>query len=335
MLRGKYIKYSPEITFEVFQKIWDKLIEDGWVEYYFRSCEECYKEFISKGCITHKGLKCPKQFSFYQECVLSQDDLEMDITQFLSRKLTEFPIEGCCKTNDPLLIKFLDKKYPLSNPNPPKHFSGVGWSNTGFWYLINTEKSSKPLYSLEELKPLINISDEKYVKVINDGKSYKNHPEYKEFGCNSNTEYTLTNRIYKVIRINDYKGIVIYALDYNGDHYLISEDGIEASTKEEYDKQFSKTKVTSTISTFNDLKSSWMRDQEDATLKGQRIHELFYKECGIFPDLKNYNIGYDRYDQTYIESEETFPQLIFLKEDEIVKVKQINQIKELKFLNIK
>ena len=29
-LEGKYLKYSPEITFEVFKLVWDKLISLGY-----------------------------------------------------------------------------------------------------------------------------------------------------------------------------------------------------------------------------------------------------------------------------------------------------------------
>ena len=45
-LTGKYLKYTPEITFEIFQKIWDKLLENGWkskngdVEYQFNFFKE-------------------------------------------------------------------------------------------------------------------------------------------------------------------------------------------------------------------------------------------------------------------------------------------------------
>ena len=27
--RNKYLKYKPEITFDIFQEVWDKLVADG------------------------------------------------------------------------------------------------------------------------------------------------------------------------------------------------------------------------------------------------------------------------------------------------------------------
>lgn len=332
MLQGRYIKYSPEITFEVFQKIWNKLIDDGWKEFTNIDIQTVYNEFkLIKPVITYSN--AIKSFSTYSEEVILEDNKELTLSEIFGKFLTSFPKEGCCKTNDPILINFLNKKYPFSNPTCPNHFSGAGWSSTGFWYLINVEKSSKPLYTLEELKPFIDT--EEYVKVINDGKSYINHSDFKEFGCNSNKKYPSSGKVYKVIKITEKYNITFYALDYNGDHYLIDKAGTEPSTKEEYDNQF-KTKVTGTITIDDDLRSSWIKDQENAILKGQILHEKFYTNCKIFPKINRYIFGTDPYEEMFnIKQNKTFPQPIFLKKDETVKVKQINQIKELKFLNIK
>lgn len=49
MLTGKYLKYKPEITFEIFQKIWDKLIENGWKCVGDSECDEEYESFKIKG----------------------------------------------------------------------------------------------------------------------------------------------------------------------------------------------------------------------------------------------------------------------------------------------
>lgn len=336
MLRGKYIKYSPEITFEVFQKIWDKLIEDGWKEYQDTNIEIVYNNFISEQGVITYSQKNIKTFSNYFDWVIENTDKKLTLSEILGRKLTEFPKEGCCKTTDLLLIKFLDKKYPFSNPIPQKHFSGIGWSNSSFWYLINTEKSSKPLYSLEELKPLINIPTEKYVKIVNSEKSYTNHPDAEEFGCINYIYKKIPkeNLIYKVLKITQDYNTTFYALDYNGDHYLINKDGTEPSTKDEYDNQF-KTKVTYNNSIKEEITKSWIKDQEGVILRGQRMHELFYKECAIFPKLENYLFGIDPYEEVFNIQQKETSQPIFLKEEETVKTKQINQIKELKFLNIK
>lgn len=93
--------------------------------------------------------------------------------------------------------------------------------------ISNYEKSKQP--------------EDKYVKITNNGCMYTTHSDAKEYGC-INYAYldNLPNgTVCKVIAapfINDDDGG--YALEYNNKHYLISQSGTTASTKEEYDAQF-------------------------------------------------------------------------------------------------
>lgn len=44
-LRNKYIKYTSDITYEVFEKLWNLLYDKGWESYDCKNCKEQYKEF--------------------------------------------------------------------------------------------------------------------------------------------------------------------------------------------------------------------------------------------------------------------------------------------------
>lgn len=44
-LTNKYLRYTPEITFEVFEKIWDKLLEYGWASNAGYTIQDRWREF--------------------------------------------------------------------------------------------------------------------------------------------------------------------------------------------------------------------------------------------------------------------------------------------------
>ena len=43
--RNKYLKYTPEITFDIFQKVWDKLIESGYLPFDKYDVERGFGDF--------------------------------------------------------------------------------------------------------------------------------------------------------------------------------------------------------------------------------------------------------------------------------------------------
>jgi hypothetical protein len=50
-LTNKYLKYSPEITLEIFKLIWDKLLENGWKPFNRMGQSQAWSEFKSRGSI--------------------------------------------------------------------------------------------------------------------------------------------------------------------------------------------------------------------------------------------------------------------------------------------
>lgn len=48
-LTNKYLLYSPEITFEIFEKVWNKLIELGWKHSCYCKIKQTYEEFLFRG----------------------------------------------------------------------------------------------------------------------------------------------------------------------------------------------------------------------------------------------------------------------------------------------
>lgn len=63
MLTDKSLKYTPEITLEIFTLVWNKLIENGWSHRHEESIHECYLGFSTKyqyfaESATSKMFKC-------------------------------------------------------------------------------------------------------------------------------------------------------------------------------------------------------------------------------------------------------------------------------------
>jgi len=48
-LTNKYLKYCPEITFEIFTLVWDKLLENGWKQFANNNIQQAWNEFKTRG----------------------------------------------------------------------------------------------------------------------------------------------------------------------------------------------------------------------------------------------------------------------------------------------
>ena len=48
--RNKYLKYKPEITFDIFEKVWDKLIESGYLPFGKYDVEKGFGDFKTLHC---------------------------------------------------------------------------------------------------------------------------------------------------------------------------------------------------------------------------------------------------------------------------------------------
>jgi hypothetical protein len=91
------------------------------------------------------------------------------------------------------------------------------------------------------------IEIKEYVKVLNNGYTYSTHPKHKEYGCinfsyGESPRNGIICRIIKRVMINEnlpyHAGMPGASIDYNGQHYIIEEDGFAIATKEEYNAQF-------------------------------------------------------------------------------------------------
>lgn len=63
--RNKYLKYKPEITFYIFQKVWDKLISFGYRPFNDSSSIKRYNEFKNSYCFLNTTKDHPMEFSCY------------------------------------------------------------------------------------------------------------------------------------------------------------------------------------------------------------------------------------------------------------------------------
>lgn len=232
-LTGKYLKYSPEITLEIFTLVWNKLIENGCKFDYSKEiiferfkfterklrkqpdgdyvyplrgdngCKETtvqeilgYDPFVKEEFVLPKkwfvkhnkiigkwfdnklSTYCYENSNFNYlyypahndshifDTVL-EDYTEITFEQFKKyvlkesvekpkQQLTVFPSEGFCKADSVELRSYLKNKFPnCTQKNWNKKHTITAWNSTGYWWC--EEKSGKPEYSLEQLKPFFNI----------------------------------------------------------------------------------------------------------------------------------------------------------------------------------
>lgn len=92
MLSKKYIKYNPEITYEVFQKIWNKLIDSGW------KCSDsnikgCYREFsgVYSYLINNPSEPSKKEFITYDSITdnFTKGHTEISYKDFLDSNIED------------------------------------------------------------------------------------------------------------------------------------------------------------------------------------------------------------------------------------------------------
>lgn len=99
MLTNKYIKYSPEITYEIFEKIWNKLIDSGWV--CVDNAIECYKDFSNDYSYLVPDSPTGKKFISYH--VLEKGLTEISYKTFLN---SEDTLMDKAKRDYPIGTKF-------------------------------------------------------------------------------------------------------------------------------------------------------------------------------------------------------------------------------------
>lgn len=63
--RNKYLKYKPEITFDIFQKVWDKLIESGYLPVGKYDVERGFGDFKTLHCYLRTTDSHPMEFNCY------------------------------------------------------------------------------------------------------------------------------------------------------------------------------------------------------------------------------------------------------------------------------
>ena len=108
--RNKYLKYKPEITFDIFQNVWDKLVADGWnpafadkkAEYNYFSTDHIYlqQENINSDLFGAHTLSCGLSETTVQE-ILGYDPFVKDDDFVLPEKwYVEVTTENKSMLND-------------------------------------------------------------------------------------------------------------------------------------------------------------------------------------------------------------------------------------------
>lgn len=87
MLQGKYIKYSEDITFEVFEKIINKIEGSGWnFLYREKELKHRFKSFGKYSNLVYSTVE--KNYAFYSNDCIKSTDTELKVSDILSDELT-------------------------------------------------------------------------------------------------------------------------------------------------------------------------------------------------------------------------------------------------------
>lgn len=144
--RNKYLKYTPEITFDIFQKVWDKLIESGYLPVGNYYVEEGFGDFKTLYCYLRTTETHPMEFNCYSvipalfwvettvQEILGYDPFVRDDDFVLPKnwccKITEESIEifnnWRISMSKHYLQKEIDKKYPYITNNGSCNYTTMG-----------------------------------------------------------------------------------------------------------------------------------------------------------------------------------------------------------------
>ena len=116
--RNKYLKYKPEITFDIFQEVWDKLISFGYRPFNDSTSIKRYNEFKSFYCFLKTTKDHPMEFSCY--CSVADSFSETTVQEILGYdpfvKDDDFvlPEKWCCKITDESIEIFNNWRISMS-----------------------------------------------------------------------------------------------------------------------------------------------------------------------------------------------------------------------------
>lgn len=93
MLKNKYLRYSPDITFEVFKKIWDKLVATGWRPFVSSTgAKDMYKKWREGSILTYGPSYSPNTFGVYDEDATLSDDKEVFVGDLIQSSQKSFTL---------------------------------------------------------------------------------------------------------------------------------------------------------------------------------------------------------------------------------------------------
>ena len=151
--RNKYLKYKPEITFDIFQEIWDKLISFGYRPFNDSTSIKRYNEFKNSYCFLNTTKDHLMEFSCYFGVADSfsettvQEILGYD--PFVKDNDFVLPEKWCCKITEEsieifnnwrmsmskhYLQKEIDKKYPYIINDGGCNYTAMGTEITFYQF---------------------------------------------------------------------------------------------------------------------------------------------------------------------------------------------------------
>lgn len=144
--RNKYLKYKPEITFDIFQEVWDKLIESGYLPIGIYDAERGFGDFKTLHCYLRTTENHPMKFNCYS-VIPALFWVETTVQEILGYdpfvKDDDFvlPEKWCCKITEESIEIFnnwrisiskhylqnkIDKKYPYITNNGSCNYTTMG-----------------------------------------------------------------------------------------------------------------------------------------------------------------------------------------------------------------
>ena len=112
-LKGKYLKYSPEITFEVFKLVWDKLISLGYKSFNSYSVEYRYDEFKGKYPYFKESTNIPLEFNCYNAIRDFKETTVQEILGYNPFIKETTTVKDWNKVTEEELLEEAKRRYPV------------------------------------------------------------------------------------------------------------------------------------------------------------------------------------------------------------------------------
>ena len=251
-LEGKYLKYSPEITFDIFKLVWDKLISLGYSSYNSKFDEHRYEEFKGKYPYFRESLYRPLEFNCHGGAKDFKETTVQEILGYNPFIKETTTAKDWNKVTEEELLEEAKRRYPIGcKVKLIKHNTGGDFKNeVRFTTYITSDYSKGKQLFIDGNLLLFHEGIWAEIESLPEIKTKEVIPEYIEC-IKPQSDYFIPGNVYKVLDADCIVSCSITSNIHCG-HYeantllwvsLADTSYFKPSTKEAFDAQVEKEPV--------------------------------------------------------------------------------------------